>query len=77
MLDHLEGEGLVALRYCNARGVVGGSSNPNGSISDIAGVYGGPSKNVLGLMPHPERMSESILGGDDGRHLFEAVLRAA
>ena len=77
VLDRLEGDGLVALRYCNARGVVGGAANPNGSISDIAGVYGGPNKNVLGLMPHPERMSESILGGDDGRHLFEAVLRAA
>ena len=76
-LKRLEGEGRIALRYCDAKGVVGGAANPNGSIDDIAGIYGGPKKNVLGLMPHPERMSELLQGGDDGRQLFEAVLRAA
>jgi phosphoribosylformylglycinamidine synthase subunit PurQ / glutaminase len=51
--------------------------NPNGSVASIAGIYGGPSKNIFGLMPHPERMSEPLLGGSDGRFLFDAVLRAA
>ena len=43
----------------------------------IAGIYGGPRKNVFGLMPHPERMSEALLGGADGRKLFERVLSQA
>ena len=73
-LRRLDGEGLVGLRYCTADGVFEGRANPNGSMHDIAGVYGGPRKNVFGLMPHPERMSESVLGGADGRKLFEAVL---
>jgi phosphoribosylformylglycinamidine synthase len=68
-LDRLEGEGQVVFRY------VGGA--PNGSARDIAGVSGGPRNNVVGLMPHPERSSESLLGGADGRRLFESLLRAA
>jgi len=68
VLARLEGEGLIALRYEN---------NPNGSVHDIAGIYGGPRKNVFGLMPHPERMSEDIQGGHDGRELFERVLSRA
>jgi phosphoribosylformylglycinamidine synthase len=68
-LDRLEGEGRVVFRY------VGGA--PNGSARDIAGVAGGPRMNVVGLMPHPERAAEPILGCDDGRLLFESLLRAA
>jgi phosphoribosylformylglycinamidine synthase subunit PurQ / glutaminase len=68
VLAELEGEGKVALRYVK---------NPNGSVHDIAGIYGGPRKNVFGLMPHPERMSEDVLGGHDGRFLFERVLSRA
>jgi len=68
-LDHLEGEGRVVFRY------VGGA--PNGSARDIAGISGGPRHNVIGLMPHPERASESLLGGADGRRLFESLLRTA
>jgi phosphoribosylformylglycinamidine synthase len=64
----------IALRYCNAAGEVRDDANPNGSIDSIAGIYGGPSKNVFGLMPHPERMSEALLGCADGRQLFESVL---
>lgn len=75
VLDRLECEGRIALVYCDASGKTG--ANPNGSVKDIAGVYGGPRKNVLGLMPHPERMSEACLGGTDGLRLFEAVTRAA
>jgi phosphoribosylformylglycinamidine synthase I len=77
ILRRLEQEGLIGLRYCRADGVVDEPANPNGSLNGIAGIYGGPRKNVFGLMPHPERMSESLLGGDDGRRLFEAVLSAA
>jgi phosphoribosylformylglycinamidine synthase I len=73
-LRRLEGEGLIALRYCTAAGELDERANPNGSLHGIAGVYGGPRKNVFGLMPHPERMSESVLGGADGRKLFDAVL---
>jgi phosphoribosylformylglycinamidine synthase len=46
-------------------------------MDNIAGIYGGPTRNVLGLMPHPERASEPMLGNEDGRTLFEAVVRAA
>jgi phosphoribosylformylglycinamidine synthase subunit PurQ / glutaminase len=68
-IERLDGEGLVGLRYFGA--------NPNGSMGDIAGIYGGPRRNVFGLMPHPERMSEAILGGADGRKLFETILGQA
>jgi phosphoribosylformylglycinamidine synthase subunit PurQ / glutaminase len=67
----------IALQYCDRDGVVGADANPNGSAMDIAGIYGGPCRNVLGLMPHPERMSETYQGCADGRALFDAVLRSA
>ena len=76
-LRRLEGEGRIGLRYCTGDGAIDDRANPNGSMHGIAGVYGGPRRNVFGLMPHPERMSESILGGADGRKLFDAVLSAA
>jgi phosphoribosylformylglycinamidine synthase len=67
-LDRLEGEGRVVFRY--ARG-----DNPNGSARDIAGILG-EKRNVLGLMPHPERVCDPQLGGTDGRALFESLLEA-
>jgi phosphoribosylformylglycinamidine synthase I len=76
-LERLEGEGLVGLRYCTSAGAIEDRANPNGSMRSIAGIYGGPRKNVFGLMPHPERMSEAFLGGADGKKLFDAVLSAA
>jgi phosphoribosylformylglycinamidine synthase len=76
-LAGLERRGLVALRYCARSGALADGANPNGSIGAVAGVVGGPRRNVLGLMPHPERMSEPVHGGEDGRLLFEAVVRAA
>ena len=76
-LERLEGEGLIGLRYCTAAGAIEDRANPNGSLGSIAGIYGGPRKNVFGLMPHPERMSEAFLGGADGKKLFDAVLAAA
>lgn len=77
VLTALERDGNIALRYCDANGDVTEAANPNGSLASIAGIYGGPAKNVFGLMPHPERISEPLLGGADGRALFDAVLRAA
>ena len=70
----LEGDGLIAFRYCDADGTVAATfpTNPNGSISNIAGIYNA-ERNVLGLMPHPERASEAILGNTDGLHLFHAM----
>jgi phosphoribosylformylglycinamidine synthase len=76
-LKKLEGEGLIGLRYCTAEGVIDERANPNGSLRAIAGIYGGARKNVFGLMPHPERMSEALIGGADGRKLFERVLSQA
>jgi phosphoribosylformylglycinamidine synthase len=65
-LDRLEAEGRVAFRYAEG-------DDPNGSARRIAGILGA-GKNVLGMMPHPERASERLLGSEDGRPLFEAVL---
>ena len=76
VLSRLESEGKIALVYCDAQGNVDASSNPNGSVQNIAGIYGGPHKNVFGLMPHPERMSEACLGGSDGLGIFPAVVSA-
>jgi phosphoribosylformylglycinamidine synthase len=71
-IARLEGEGRVAFRYCDSAGRVGGVANPNGSRNDIAGVYGGDF-NVLGLMPHPENLIDPLVGGIDGRGLFESL----
>lgn len=74
VLAQLHGDGRIALVYCEEDGSVTAASNPNGSVQNIAGLYGGPRKNVLGLMPHPERMSEACLGGTNGMELFTAVV---
>jgi len=68
----LEGEGQVAFRYCAADGRVDEASNPNGSENAIAGVFNAKF-NVLGLMPHPENLIDPLVGGVDGRPLFEGV----
>jgi len=70
-LEMLEQRGQVALRYVNADGKADATSNPNGSAHDIAGVLNA-TKNVMGLMPHPERHSEALTGGSDGALLFQA-----
>jgi phosphoribosylformylglycinamidine synthase subunit PurQ / glutaminase len=74
-LRELEREDRIAFRYSDASGSVTPEANVNGSVDSIAGVYGGPKKNVLGLMPHPERASEPYVGNADGRQLFEAIVR--
>ena len=74
-IARLEGEGLVAFRYCDANGVVGGAANPNGSTNDIAGIYS-DNLRVLGMMPHPENLIDPLVGGTDGRGLFESLAAA-
>ncbi len=67
VIKQLRRENRVLLRYVD---------NPNGSVDDIAGICN-EGRNVFGLMPHPERASERLLGSDDGRLIFESILRAA
>jgi phosphoribosylformylglycinamidine synthase len=72
-LDRLEGEGQVVFRYVNAAGEIDPRANPNGSMRAIAGIVNGGG-NVLGMMPHPERAVDSLLGSTDGRGVFESLL---
>ncbi|MGI9147065.1 MAG: phosphoribosylformylglycinamidine synthase subunit PurQ [Chloroflexota bacterium] len=71
-----EPEGLVVLRYCDADGNTFPSANPNGSQDNIAAVIN-PAGNVLGLMPHPERAADALLGSTDGRFVLESLVRSA
>ena len=71
----IEDKGQVAFRYCDANGRVDATSNPNGSENGIAGVFN-ERFNVLGLMPHPENLIDPLVGGADGRPLFEALAAA-
>ncbi len=71
----LEDEGRIAFRYCDSAGLIDDRSNPNGSLANIAGVLD-PSRRILGMMPHPERLSDPNLGGNDGRALFDSILNA-
>jgi phosphoribosylformylglycinamidine synthase I len=74
-IRELEGSGRIVFRYCDAQGHVTDVSNPNGSAHNIAGICN-ETRNVVGLMPHPERACESPLGSADGRVLFESVVSA-
>jgi phosphoribosylformylglycinamidine synthase len=71
-LDELEREGRIILRYCDPDGRVTEESNPNGSLDNIAGICNA-RRNVFGLMPHPERASESVLRSSDGRVIFRSL----
>jgi len=71
-LARIEGEGRVAFRYCDAAGTITVEANRNGSLNAIAGVYS-ESGNVLGMMPHPENFVEGLIGGTDGRGLFDSL----
>jgi len=74
-LDRLFGEGQVVFRYTTRDGRLEETSNPNGSARAVAGVCN-RARNVVGLMPHPERAAERELGSADGKRLFEALLRS-
>jgi phosphoribosylformylglycinamidine synthase subunit PurQ / glutaminase len=71
----IEGENLVALRYCDAEGQVSESANPNGSTNAIAGVFN-ERLNVLGVMPHPENLIDPLVGGVDGCGMFASLMAA-
>ena len=74
-LERLETRGQVALRYVSADGGAVGDASPNGSMRDIAGIVN-ESGNVLGMMPHPERAAEPLLGSEDGMRMFRSVAQA-
>jgi phosphoribosylformylglycinamidine synthase len=74
-LDELEANGQVVFRYCDADGGVTAASNPNGAARNIAGVCN-RERNVLGMMPHPERCSEEVLGNADGLGIFKSIVSA-
>ncbi len=71
----MEDNGQIAFRYATASGKVDESANPNGSLGNVAGIYNGHF-NVLGLMPHPERLAEDLLGGADGKLMFDSLVEA-
>ncbi|PSQ99601.1 MAG: phosphoribosylformylglycinamidine synthase I [Bacteroidetes bacterium SW_11_64_17] len=73
VLERIEANDQVLVRYSTSEGAVTHDANPNGSVHGIAGIVN-QGGNVCGLMPHPERCVESLLGGDDGRLLFESLL---
>ncbi|MCG0278734.1 MAG: phosphoribosylformylglycinamidine synthase subunit PurQ [Thermanaeromonas sp.] len=72
-LRQLKDKGQVVFRYCTPEGEVTPEANPNGSLENIAGIIN-EGGNVLGLMPHPERCAEEVLGGIDGRELFASII---
>jgi phosphoribosylformylglycinamidine synthase I len=74
-LARIEGDGLVAFRYCDDQGHITADANRNGSMNSIAGIYSS-RLNVLGLMPHPENLIDDLVGGTDGRGLFESLMAA-
>ncbi len=74
-LAALKANNQILWQYCTAQGEVTDDANPNGSLLNIAGVCN-PNRNVAGLMPHPDRACESLLGGIDGRTLFESMASA-
>ncbi|MQF48828.1 phosphoribosylformylglycinamidine synthase subunit PurQ [SAR202 cluster bacterium AC-647-N09_OGT_505m] len=73
-LASLNSRGQIVFRYCNPQGDITQEANPNGSLENVAGIVNDRG-NVLGMMPHPERCCEAVLGGTDGRLIFESMLR--
>lgn len=74
-LKTLNANGQILFRYCDESGSVSDNANPNGALENIAGVCNA-GKNVFGMMPHPERAADKELGNEDGRALFESILKS-
>ena len=72
-LQDLKENNLIAFKYCNEKGSINDQSNPNGSLENIAGIYNS-NKNILGMMPHPERMIDELISNTDGINLFSSLL---
>ena len=64
---------LIAFQYCDEKGLVNDETNPNGSLNNIAGILNS-KKNILGMMPHPERMIDKIISNEDGLNIFSSIL---
>lgn len=75
LLARLEDNGQIVFRYCDADGKVTAAANPNGSRNNIAGICN-ENGNVLGLMPHPERRCDRLLGGTDGKKMFKSLMES-
>ncbi len=75
-LKSLEDHQQIVFRYCDGDGNITDAANPNGSLNNIAGICN-QQGNVIGMMPHPERAAEGILGGTDGKALFTSLLESA
>lgn len=73
IIDELEAENRIIFKYCDSEGNVTNEANPNGSINNIAGIIN-KKGNVLGMMPHPERYSDSMLGSNDGLGIFNSII---
>ena len=72
-LRELKENNLIAFKYCDEKGNITEQSNPNGSLENIAGIYN-ENKNILGMMPHPERMIDQSLSGEDGSIFFKNLI---
>ena len=72
-LEELKKENLIAFKYCDDKGDINKASNPNGAIENIAGIFNS-KKNILGMMPHPERMIDKIISNTDGVNLFSSLM---
>ena len=72
-LKELEDKNLIPFKYCNEKGIINEETNPNGSLNNIAGILN-DKKNILGMMPHPERMVDNIISNDHGINLFTSLL---
>ena len=72
-LNELEDKELITFKYCDESGLINESSNPNGSLKNIAGILN-EKKNILGMMPHPERMINNLISNSDGIELFTSIL---
>ena len=72
-LEELENNDLIPLKYCDEKGNINLKTNPNGSINNIAAIFNS-NKNILGMMPHPERSADKILSGEDGLSLFLSLM---
>ena len=72
-LEELNKENLVAFKYCDEKGNINEEANPNGSLENIAGIFS-QKKNILGMMPHPERMVDEIISNRNGINLFSSLI---
>ena len=72
-IEELKKENLIAFQYCDQKGNVNEDSNPNGAIENIAGIFNS-KKNILGMMPHPERMVDKLISNNDGASLFSSLI---